>query len=124
MPKKTKDGKKKAKDIPQKTLQKPVKQRKTAKPATRGRQATSMMKSKATLDQRECKPLPDAIDLVFSCGVPENAPLSEKLGTLFPSQRARDQFCQCVAKGVPTKRSNIPCGANNTLQNVVDSIKC
>ena len=124
MPKKTKDKEKKAKDSRKKALGKPVKRRKATKPTNRGRQAASMTKSKAVLDQRGCKPLPEAIDLVFSCGVPENVSLGEKLGTLFPGQRARDQFCQCVANGVPTKRSDVPCGANNTLQDVVDAIKC
>jgi hypothetical protein len=72
-----------------------------------------------------CLPLPKAIVLVQSCaGGGPDIPLSTKLGTLFPSANRRNQFCQCVADGVPINRSKIPCGANNTLQDVVDAIKC
>jgi len=72
-----------------------------------------------------CLPEPDAIDLVFSCpGVPEDTPLSAKLGDLFPDPKRRDRYCQCVAEGVPTERSNVPCSSSTTLQAVVDAIKC
>ena len=75
--------------------------------------------------EKACLPLPDAIKLVRSCSkAPDNLPLSTPLGQLFPSPTARDSFCQCVADGVPTNRTDVPCGAGNTLQDVVDAIAC
>jgi hypothetical protein len=72
-----------------------------------------------------CLPQDDAIDLVCGCGKPETdgVPLSSKLGQLFTDSR-REQFCQCVANGVPISRSKIPCSPTNTLQDVVDAISC
>ncbi len=75
--------------------------------------------------QKACLPLPAAIQLVRSCSkAPDNLPLDTQLGVLIPSQTARNSFCQCVADGVPTDRSEIPCAASNTLQDVVDAIAC
>ena len=75
--------------------------------------------------QGNCLPVPEAIALVVSCAsAGPDIPLSTTLGNLFPSPNRRNQFCQCVADGVPTQRSKVPCGANNTLQDVVDAIKC
>ena len=72
-----------------------------------------------------CLELPDAITLVRSCSnAPDNVPLSTPLGQLFPAATARTSFCQRVADGVPIDRSKIPCGAANTLQDVVDAIAC
>jgi hypothetical protein len=72
-----------------------------------------------------CLELPEAVTLVCGCGkVPNDVSLSTPLGQLFPSPTARSAFCQCVADGVPIDRSQIPCGATNTLQDVVDAIKC
>jgi hypothetical protein len=74
---------------------------------------------------KPCVELPNAISLVRSCSnVGSDVPLSTPLGQLFPSSTARDSFCQCVANGVPIDRSQIPCGASNTLQDVVDAIAC
>jgi hypothetical protein len=74
---------------------------------------------------KPCLDLPNAISLVRSCSnVGDNVPLSTPLGQLFPSPTARNAFCQCVANGVPIDRSQIPCGATNTLQDVVDAIAC
>jgi hypothetical protein len=95
-----------------------------AKPLTKIAPKASAFLEEAAV-QRNCLPLPKAVLLVVSChGQGPSIPLSTKLGTLFPLQARRDQFCQCVADGVPTQRSQIPCGASNTLQDVVDAIKC
>ncbi len=75
--------------------------------------------------QKACLPVPEAIKLVRSCcNAPDNLPLDTQLGVLIPSPTARNSFCQCVADGVPTDRSKIPCAASNTLQDVVDAIAC
>jgi len=75
--------------------------------------------------QKACLPLPDAVTLVVSCAkVSPDLPLKTPLGQIFPSATSRDSFCQCVADGVPTGRSSIPCAATNTLQDVVDAIAC
>jgi hypothetical protein len=75
--------------------------------------------------KKPCLPLPEAVTLVRSCSkAPDDLPLSTQLGQLFPSATARNSFCQCVANGVPVSRSRIPCGAGNTLQDVVDAIAC
>jgi hypothetical protein len=74
---------------------------------------------------KPCLPLPAAITLVRSCsGTSDDLPLSTQLGQLFPAPTKRNSFCQCVADGVPTNRSEIPCGSTNTLQDVVDEIVC
>jgi hypothetical protein len=74
---------------------------------------------------KPCLDLPSAINLVRSCSnVPSGVPLSTPLGQLFPSSTGRNAFCQCVADGVPIDRSQVPCGATNTLQDVVDAIAC
>jgi hypothetical protein len=81
--------------------------------------------TRAIAPQEACLPMPAAIRLVRSCsGAPDNLPLDTQLGVLIPSQTARNSFCQCVANGVPKDRSEIPCGATNTLQDVVDAIAC
>ncbi len=75
--------------------------------------------------EKPCLPLPDAVALVRSCsGAPADLPLSTQLGQLFPSATARNSFCQCVANGVPIDRTEIPCGAGNSMQDVVDAIAC
>lgn len=75
--------------------------------------------------EKPCLPLPDAVTLVRSCSkAPDDLPLSTPLGQLFPSPTARNSFCQCVADGVPIDRTQIPCGAGTTLQDVVDAIAC
>jgi hypothetical protein len=78
-----------------------------------------------TAPVKPCLQLPDAITLVRSCSnVSPQLPLSTPLGQIFPTPTQRDSFCQCVADGVPIDRSQIPCSATNTLQDVVDAITC
>lgn len=72
---------------------------------------------------KPCLPRPQAVLLVRSCGT-DDFPLSTRLGDLFPDPNRRLQFCQCVANGVPIDRSEIPCTAGTTLQQVVDAISC
>ena len=81
--------------------------------------------SPATDSDQDCLPAPDALALVRRCGSPEadGLPLTTPLGQIFTPGR-REQFCQCVADGVPTQRAGIPCGASNTLQDVVEAISC
>lgn len=73
---------------------------------------------------KPCLQLPAAIQLVRSCSkVDPNLPLSTPFNQVYtPTQR--NSFCQCVANGVPIDRSEIPCGATNTFQDVVDAITC
>jgi hypothetical protein len=72
-----------------------------------------------------CLQLPAAVQLVRSCSNADpSLPLSTPLNQIFPSPTERNSFCQCVANGVPIDRSAIPCGATNTLQDVVDAITC
>jgi hypothetical protein len=68
-------------------------------------------------------PRPQAVVLVRSCGT-DNFALNTPLGTIFPDPNGRLRFCQCVADGVPIDRSEIPCTAGTTLQQVVDVISC
>jgi hypothetical protein len=78
-----------------------------------------------TAPAKPCLPLPEAITLVRSCSkASPDLPLSTPLGQIFPAPTQRNSFCQCVADGVPIDRSQIPCSANNTLQDVVDAIAC
>lgn len=72
---------------------------------------------------KPCLPRPQAVALVRSCGSGDFA-LSTPLGNIFPDPNQRLQFCQCVADGVPIDRSEIPCSAGTTLQQVVDAISC
>jgi hypothetical protein len=72
---------------------------------------------------KPCLPRPQAVVLVRSCGTDDFA-LSTPLGNIFPDPSQRLQFCQCVADGVPIDRSEIPCSAGTTLQQVVDAISC
>jgi hypothetical protein len=72
-----------------------------------------------------CLERPDAIILVRSCSkAPDNLSLKTPLGQLFPTAGGRNTFCKCVADGVPTELPKIPCGATNTLQDVIDAISC
>jgi hypothetical protein len=81
--------------------------------------------AEAAAPTKPCLPLPQAVSLVRSCsGTDDGLPLSTPLGQIFPSPGGRASFCQCVADGVPTDRSDIPCGAGTTLQDVVDAIAC
>lgn len=76
-------------------------------------------------DPRPCLPRDKAIDLVVRCsGLPDDLPLSTRLGPFFAAPTKRTQFCQCVADGVPIDRSEIPCGEDNSFQDVVDAISC
>ena len=78
-----------------------------------------------TVPTKPCLQLPAAIQLVRSCSNADpDLPLSTPLNQIFPSPTRRNSFCQCVANGVPIDRSEIPCGATNTLQDVVDAITC
>lgn len=72
-----------------------------------------------------CLPNSEAIVLVFKCGSPETngVPTSTTLGVLFGGQRLV-AFCQCVANGAGRQLGTIPCGASNTLQDVIDAISC
>jgi hypothetical protein len=88
-------------------------------------QLASVASTAGIAPQKACLPLPAAIKLVRSCcKAPDTLPLDTQLGVLIPSPTARNSFCQCVADGVPTDRSKIPCAASNTLQDVVDAIAC
>jgi hypothetical protein len=72
-----------------------------------------------------CMERPDAIILVRSCSkAPDDLSLKTPLGQLFPTAGGRNTFCKCVADRVPTDLPKIPCGATNTLQDVVDAISC
>jgi hypothetical protein len=74
---------------------------------------------------KPCLPLPEAVTLVRACSkAPADLPLSTPLGQLFPTSTTRNSFCQCVANGVPIDRTEVPCGAGTTLQDVVDAITC
>jgi hypothetical protein len=87
--------------------------------------ASKSVTAQTIAPQKPCLPLPQAVLLVLSCAkVPPDLPLSTQLGQIFPAATARNSFCQCVADGVPTDRSQIPCAATNTLQDVVDAIAC
>ena len=113
---------------PKSTAKKKAGKRKPARAPAKPRAAmpsrAMALDAVASATEAGCLPTPEAIDLVFSCDVPEDLPLSTKLGDLFPDSNRRNQFCQCVADGVPTSRSNIPSGSGKTLQDVVDAIKC
>jgi len=79
----------------------------------------------AAAPAKPCLQLPAAVQLVRSCSKADpDLPLSTPLNQVLPSQAQRTSFCQCVADGVPIDRSEIPCGATNTLQDVVDAITC
>jgi len=86
---------------------------------------TSSLATLGTAPTKPCLQLPAAIQLVRSCSnVDPQLPLSTVLGQIFPSPTGRQTFCQCVANGVPIDRSEVPCNATNTLQDVVDAISC
>jgi hypothetical protein len=83
------------------------------------------VESEAAAPIKPCLDLPAAIALVRSCSkASPDLPLSTQLGQLFTSPTQRNSFCQCVADGVPIDRSQIPSGATNSLQDVVDAIAC
>jgi hypothetical protein len=72
-----------------------------------------------------CLERPDATILVRACSkAPDNLSLKTPLGQLFPIAGGRNTFCQCVADRVPIDVSKIPCGATNSLQDVIDAISC
>jgi hypothetical protein len=86
---------------------------------------TALASPAAAAPAKPCLPLPAAVLLVRSCSKADpSLPLSTPLNQVFPSPTDRNSFCQCVADGVPIDRSEIPCGATNTLQDVVDAITC
>ena len=86
---------------------------------------TALKASAVTALAKPCLPLPAAVQLVRSCSNADpDLPLSTPLNQIFPDPARRNSFCQCVADGVPIDRSEIPCGATNTLQDVVDAITC
>jgi len=70
-----------------------------------------------------------ATNLVSSCtGVGPVSP-DVKLGQLFPGPVQRQGFCGCVFNkarmaGSSVAPGDIPCGPNNTIGNVIDSISC
>jgi hypothetical protein len=96
---------------------------KAAKPVAVERAALKKESIVAEAPAKPCLPRPQAVVLVRSCGTDDFA-LSTPLGNIFPDPNQRLQFCQCVADGVPIDRSEIPCGATTTLQQVVDAISC
>lgn len=110
---------------PKGTRRPKVKQKKgkAAKPVAVKRAAIREESIVAEAPAKPCLPRPQAVVLVRSCGTDDFA-LSTPLGNIFPDPNQRLQFCQCVADGVPIDKSEVPCGATTTLQQVVDAISC
>jgi hypothetical protein len=88
-------------------------------PAVRGVAPTTARAA----DAEPCVDRLAAEGIVFGCAGGE-IDVDTKLGVLFPNPTERERFCRCVAavSGVPRQR--IPCGAGNSLEDVIEAITC
>jgi hypothetical protein len=79
----------------------------------------------ATAPTKPCLPLDQANQVVLSCSNADpTLPMSTPLGQVLPTPGQRTQFAQCVANAVGINPSQVPSSASQTLQQVVDAIKC
>jgi hypothetical protein len=66
-------------------------------------------------------------NLVFSCTGFGQVDVDTKLGDLFPAPVVRRGFCGCVlvkAKAAGVDVDSVPCNADSTIEDVIESLSC
>src|SRR5262245_20665851 len=136
MAKKSTGSKKAAKKAPKKaakkTLKKTVKKsvKKVAKKAVKKAAKKTVKKAvkKAVAmgmaaEGVPCIPREEAGPLVMG-DAGSAVSVSTPLGTLFPDEDRRRQFCACVSERSGVDPSRFPCAVGTTLQDVIRAISC